>query len=86
MKSKAVIDAVIRARHHSWPDRCSEDNLFAGSVTIDPSEILSAWETLSQGTRELEAIGYPALIHKALVETLRKRLNGERRGPLVRTG
>jgi hypothetical protein len=63
---------LLRARHRTWPNDVESHNLFAGSVTIDPSEVEQAWTILSRSTWELEIAGLPSLLHHALLATLKR--------------
>lgn len=73
MKKSNELTERVRTWHHSWPSEFTSGNMFAGCVTIDPSESLNAWTTLSTSTWEIEVARLPALMHHALLATLKKR-------------
>lgn len=60
------------ARAHganSYPS-LDEDNIFSGCVTLDPSEVESAWSRLSSNVWAMQLGEIPLLMHHALLRTL----------------
>jgi len=60
-----------------WDDT----NVFTGCVTLDPSKIDEAWSRLNVNTWALEFKNMPAIMHFALVHTLKgSAIFGRERG------
>ena len=57
----------------SWPEDADDSSIFGGTVTLDPSRVMSAWDRLAQDTWVLEAGAMPHVLHCALIRTLKER-------------
>lgn len=62
-----------RAKGRDWPDEIADGGYFEGTSTIDPEEVVRAWDVLSTDTRVVELVNLPALLHRAVMAALRKR-------------
>lgn len=72
--------SVVRAFHSSWNEDDHDPMIKPGHryrscVTLEPSEALAAWETLSEDTVPLEFANIPRLLHYAFRRELIKRSN-----------
>ena len=65
--------AHVHALHSPWSEDDDDKCVFSGTVTIDPSRILGAWDRLSQDTWVLEFQSVPHIMHYALLHILKER-------------
>ena len=47
------------------------DSMFADAVTLDPSRVKEAWDTLSSDTRVIEYQELPERMHHSLIQALK---------------
>ena len=56
----------------SWDEFIAEPNLYEGCVTLNPNEVLDAWDTLTQDTFTLELAMVPKILRFAILKTLKE--------------
>ena len=61
----------------SMMDESDTENVFSGTVTLDPSETLRAWDTLSRDTWAHDVANLPRVMRAALVHALKEKAGGE---------
>ena len=76
---EALAESVNARKDHVHLDRTSalldddyDECVFRGTNTLDPSEILRAWDQLAQDVSALQFKSVPHIMHWALLDTLAK--------------
>lgn len=59
-----------RVHGKSAPPVLDARNIFSGCVTLDPSEVDSAWSRLGANTWAMQFGEFPLVMHRAFVKTL----------------
>ena len=72
------VNRTCKGFHVSDSSAWSNESMFAEVVTIDPSRVEEAWDTLSSDTRAIEYQELPKRMHHSLIQALKSSQKLER--------
>lgn len=70
---------AVRAVHSTWLGETDMSSKYRRCTTLDPTFAEDAWESLSEDSFPLEIANLPAILHRAFISELSKRVRHGRR-------